>query len=88
MKNKPFGPHEEFILNPDITSDGLINAIEARLSRVNVIAELISWDSHDEVDQGDLDTIGWMLKQLALEIKQFTGSMSQKLWEYETDKAA
>ena len=73
MDNKPFGPHEEFILNPELKGADLRSPLDLRLARIKVIGVMLGWKPDDYATEEDLAAIGWMLEQLVLEAKEMAG---------------
>ena len=71
MNKESFGPHNEFILNPDMSDDDKINAIDTRITRIVRISEMLAWEPHDmQRNQIQMSDIGWLIEQQAVEIRQ------------------
>ena len=79
MDNKPFGPHDEFILNPELKGADLRSPLDLRLSRIKVIGVMLGWKPDDYATEEDLADIGWMLEQLDLEAKEMADRMQTAL---------
>ena len=79
MDNKPFGPHDEFILNPELKGTDLRSPLDLRLARIKVIGVMLGWKPDDYATEEDLADIGWMLEQLDLEAKEMADRMQTAL---------
>jgi len=79
MNNKPFGFHEEFILNPELKGADLRSPLDLRLARIKVIGVMLGWKPDDYATEEDLADIGWMLEQLDLEAKEMADRMQTAL---------